>query len=1107
MVPSNHVAPVDGAREKLLSHLRDLDRYQLEEFKLGLQCPELLPKSAQKMPWADLKAASPADLLALLNEYFPGGQLWDVTLQIFENMGLTSLCEELTAEGSDPRRACRERLKARILAMWDNMPWPEGHIYLRHVTEQEHEDLTRLLCPGRTGVQPRTIVLHGAAGVGKTTLARKVVMHWVEGSLFRDSFSYVFYISCHQLRDMEDTTFAGLLSQDWPTSQAPVRYFMSHPERLLFVIDGFEEMNMPSNGDDNGPPCPDWYQQLPVARILLCLLKKDLVPAATLLITTRDDSSEDLRKVLRNPRWIRILGFTEADREEYFFRYFGDRHKASDISWWVRENEVLCHSCAAPLVCWTVCTFLKRQRTRRPTFQLSAQTATGLYACFFSNLLEVAEASWSKPSWPQQWRALCALAASGMWSSRSTFSREDVERWHLQAPLIDGLLQLNVLQKVSDCEDCITFTHQSFQAFLGAMFYVVGGQEGAIGSLSKCQEMRVLLNDAFVDANVYWHQMTLFSFGLMNRHLAREVEATLHCEMSPDIIDALLKWAEELPTSGILSCSFEFLPFFRCLYETQEETLVKQMLSHLPEVDLDLGDLQLQVRQWEDICSVFHNGHLSKLDLSNSKLSATFMKKLCYELRNPRCKLQKLTCRSMTPVGVLRELVQVLHGNRRLTHLNLSSNSLGAAVSTMIFRTLRHSACHLNYLCLGDNDLSGMEVTNRQKPCDMSRCALKELSLEKCNLSAASSEGLAVTLTGTRRLSRLCLGFNQLLDDGIQWLCASLRQLDCALERLVPLILELLSPDTEQAPKLGVAGGKTDKLPTWLVLHAYQVLSRALYTRRAHGDVIAPVTRPHNVPLGAAELKAEGVTPPAGSEWSVTARLPPSRVQLTPEPNVHPQRAQGHRKLCGCQLSAPSCRDLSDALLQNESLTHLDLRKNTLGDEGVRLLCQALSRPDCRLQSLDVSDCSVTAKGCRELADALRHNHSMKVLDIGRNQVGDAGGRRLCEAVRRSCCALNTLGLERCGLTSACCRHLTLVLGSRESLVNLNLIGNDLGPEGVNALWESLEKPACKLQKLGLEKDLYDIVKEKLKALQEKGCFLRILCKWDFNDLEDTWWW
>ncbi|XP_066228705.1 NACHT, LRR and PYD domains-containing protein 13 [Saccopteryx leptura] len=1045
MVPSDHVTPVDGTQEKLLSHLRGLDRYQLEEFKLGLQCPELLPKSAQKMPWADLKAASPADLLALLMEYFPGGQLWDVTLQIFENMGLTSLCEELTAEGSemarepqqpsqeepetpseqwDPRRACRERLKARILAMWDNMPWPEGHIYLRHVTEQEHEDLMHLLSPGRTGTQPRTIVLHGAAGVGKTTLARKVVMHWVEGSLFRDSFSYVFYLSCHQLRDMEDTTFAGLLSQDWPTSRAPVRYFMSHPERLLFVIDGFEEMNVPSDGDDNGPPCPDWYQQLPVAQILLCLLKKDLVPAATLLITTRDDPSKDLRKVLRNPRWIRILGFTEADREEYFFRYFGDRHKASDISWWVRENEVLCHSCAAPLVCWTVCTCLKRQRTRRPTFQLSAQTATGLYTCFFSSLLEVAEASWSKPSWPQQWRALCALAASGMWSSRSTFSREDVERWHLQVPLIDGLLQLNVLQKVSDCEDCITFAHQSFQAFLGAMFYVLGGQEGAVGGLSKCQEMRVLLNDAFVDANVYWHQMTLFSFGLMNRHLAREVEATLHCEMSPDIIDALLKWAEELPTSGILSCSFEFLPFFRCLYETQEETLVKQMLSHLPEADLDLGDLQLQVTsfclkqcqrlsqlrlsvnclapqkestsgwgtperqsllqvfsspfllnrqtyqevcQWENICSVFHNGHLSKLDLSNSKLSATFMKKLCYELRNPRCKLQKLTCRSMTPVRVLRELVQVLHGNRRLTHLNLSSNSLGAAVSTMIFRTLRHSACHLKYLCL-----------------------------EKCNLSAASSEGLAVTLTGTRRLSRLCLGFNQLRDDGVQWLCASLRQLDSALERLV---------------------------------------------------------------------------------------------------------------LCGCQLSAPSCRDLSDALLQNASLTHLDLRKNTLGDEGVRLLCQALSRPDCRLQSLDVSDCSVTAKGCRELADALRHNHSMKVLDIGRNQVGDAGGRRLCEAVRRSCCALNTLGLERCGLTSACCRHLALVLGSRESLVNLNLIGNDLGPEGVNVLWESLEKPACKLQKLGLEKDLYDIVKEKLKALQEKGCFLRILCKWDFNDLEDTWWW
>ncbi|XP_036909818.1 NACHT, LRR and PYD domains-containing protein 13 [Sturnira hondurensis] len=960
MSSSVSVAGDDGSWDKLLSHLRGLDQCQLEDFKLGLQSPQWLPSGSRKIPWADVKAANPTDLLCLLNKHFPGRQVWEVTLRIFENMNLTSLCEELRAEMNVDVRMYRERMKAKILAMWNRVPWPEAHIYLRNATAQEHEELQRLLHPKRTGAQPQTIVLHGAAGVGKTTLATKLLMHWAEGLLFQRSFSYVSYVSCHQAREMGDTTFAGLLSRDSPDSRVPIEHFMSHPERLLFVIDGFEEMTMPSNVDGS-LPWSDWYQPLPVARILLHLLKKELVPAATLLITTRDCGREDLKRLLLNPWFIQIPGFTKGDQEEYFFRYFGEQKKTRRILQWMRKQEVLSRSCSAPLVCWVVCSCLKQQMARCPSFQLSAQTATRLYACFFSSVLETAGASWSKQSWLEQWRALCSLAADGMWSSKFTFAKEDIGHRRLRAPLIDCLLRLNILRKASDCEDCVTFTHQSFQVFLGAMFYVLRGKEGAVGGLSKYREMRALLDDAFVDTNSYWRQMVLFFFGLLNRDLARKVEDTLHCKMCPRITDKVLKWAEEIFTSDAIPCSVECLLIFQCLHEMQEEAVVKPMLSHLLEADLDLGEPQFQavsfclkhcqrlrklrlsvschipetetrfvnsrISQWQDVCSVFHNGNLNELDLSNSKLNATAMKKLCYELRNPRCRLQKLTCKSITPVRVLKELITVLYGNSRLTHLNLSSNSLGITVSTMIFKTFRHSACNLKYLCL-----------------------------EKCDLSAASSEALASILTSTQRTARLCLGFNPLRDDGVRWLCASLSQPDCALERLV---------------------------------------------------------------------------------------------------------------LCFCQLGAPSCRHLTDALLQNKSLTHLNLRKNQLGDEGVRFLCEALRQPDCTLQSLDLSECSFTVEGCRELADALEHNQNLKVLDIGRNCVRDDGGRRLCEALKRSSCALRTLGLEKCSLTSACCQPLSSVLGSSTSLVNLNLLGNDLGTEGVHTLWESLETPTCTLQTLG----------------------------------------
>lgn len=58
-------------------------------------------------------------------------------------------------------------------------------------------------------------------------------------------------------------------------------------------------------------------------------------------------------------------------------------------------------------------------------------------------------------------------------------------------------------------------------------------------------------------------------------------------------------------------------------------------------------------------------------------------------------------------------------------------------------------------------------------------------------------------------------------------------------------------------------------------------------------------------------------------------------------------------RLCSCELGAPSGRHLADALLQNQGLTHLSVRRNRLGDEGVRSLSEALSHKDCSLQNLE----------------------------------------------------------------------------------------------------------------------------------------------------------
>lgn len=224
--------------------------------------------------------------------------------------------------------------------------------------------------------------------------------------------------------------------------------------------------------------------------------------------------------------------------------------------------ETLFDSCCAPLVCWTVCSSLKWQTASNPSFWLATQTTTSIYAYFFCSFFATAEVSLSDQSLPEQWRALCSLAAGGMWFSNFTFAKEVLEQGHLEASFIDSLLRLNILRKVSDCEECISFTHQGFQAFWGAMFYVLWGTRGSLGGPSKHQEVRVFLNDAFANTNFCWHQMALLSFGLLNTDLARELEDTLHCEMSPRVMDELLDWAEGLEKHDAVSVHFGFLQFF-----------------------------------------------------------------------------------------------------------------------------------------------------------------------------------------------------------------------------------------------------------------------------------------------------------------------------------------------------------------------------------------------------------------------------------------------------------------------------------------------------------------------------------------------------------------
>lgn len=145
-------------------------------------------------------------------------------------------------------------------------------------------------------------------------------------------------------------------------------------------------------------------------------------------------------------------------------------------------------------------------------------------------------------------------------------------------------------------------------------------------------------------------------------------------------------------------------------------------------------------------------------------------------------------------------------------------------------------------------------------------------------------------------------------------------------------------------------------------------------------------------------------------------------------------------------LNDESLHIISNALLTNDTLTHLDLSHNKIGDSGAKRLSKVVEEGGV-LMHLNLGDNNIQLEGAQFLARALKMNSVITEFSLHLNPVGDRGGRALFENLidHPSITTLDFAAMDM-GVESG--NALIGLLQSNTNITNLNISCNDFRLNG-----------------------------------------------------------
>ncbi|PIO28061.1 hypothetical protein AB205_0113110, partial [Aquarana catesbeiana] len=469
-----------------------------------------------------------------------------------------------------------------------------GRSHLQTMEIKSSTTIQALFDPDEDGFIPKIVVLHGPAGIGKTMTSKKIMLDWASGDLYQDKFDFVFYLSCREINTIPgNISLVGLLSKACRLqSSDDLVSILKDPgshRKLVTIVDGFDELRWTLQEKSEG--WLDISTETHKEIILQRLLRREVLPQSSLIITTRSLAMEKLKTFIENSRNVEIQGFTGNNREEYVHKFFGNKEDVDKVLSIIKDNDVLYTMCAVPIICWIVCTVMK-QEIKKDLDLIRYNTMTSIYLLYLEVLLTHHSKKEQSVHRKQTClKKLCALANQGLLNEQILFEKKDLERHGLSLSEVESVfLNENIFHWEVRTQTCYSFIHLSVQEFFAALYY---GLDDGSGSMEGTFFPEICKGESLRDFSSLYTNLYLavqFLFGLLNENQVNTFSESTGIKISLRERSAMKEWA--MKDIDKTFCTHTIF----CLYETQDEDFIRKVMSGCSSLTLS----GLRTDHWMD---------------------------------------------------------------------------------------------------------------------------------------------------------------------------------------------------------------------------------------------------------------------------------------------------------------------------------------------------------------------------------------------------------------------------------------------------------------------------------------------------------------------------